>query len=112
LRPPEAAGRSGTQQRTGSLTSLEEIRAAELEAQILAQEREAEAAKRRTRDRQRSAEVTGVRTRDAAPLAVRATAEYAYVRRDITRIARVAAVLLVIVAILHVLINVMGVIRV
>ncbi len=111
-RPSEAAGRSATQQRTGSLTSLEEIRAAELEAQILAQEREAEAAQRRTRDRQRSAEVTGVRTRDAAPLAVRASAEYAYVRRDISRIARAAAVMLLVVAILHILINVMGVIRV
>ncbi len=112
-RPTDAPARSAsTQQRSGSLTSLEEIRAAQLEAQILAQEREAAAAQRRTRDRQRNADVTGVRTRDAAPLAVRATAEYAYVRRDISRIARAAAVMLLVVAILHILINVMGVIRV
>jgi hypothetical protein len=96
---------------SGSLTAAEEARAAELEAQIMAEERQAEEALRRTRDRSRATELAGPRTREAAPLAVRASAEYAYVRRDIVRIVRVGAVMLLVLAVLHVLINVMGVIR-
>ena len=46
------------------------------------------------------------------PLAVRASAEYAYVRRDIRRIVRVAILMLAIVAVLYVLINVLRVIQV
>ena len=101
-----------TPARSSGLTGLEEARAAEIEAQIVAQEREAEAAQRRVRDRSRTAEVTGVRQRDSAPLSVRASAEYAYVRRDIRRIFRAAILMLAIVAILYVLINVMRVIQV
>jgi hypothetical protein len=110
--PTPTAGPTTVGRRPGGLTTDEEIRAAELEEKIIAQEREAEAAQRRVRERVRTAEVTGVRQRESAPLAVRAAAEYAYVRRDILRIARVAAVLLLIVGVLHVLINVMGVVRV
>jgi hypothetical protein len=111
---PAAPGSPGavTGQRSGALTTAEEARAAELEAQILADEQAANQAQRRTRDRARTAELAGPRTRDAAPLAVRAAGEYAYVRRDITRIGRAAALLLVTVVVLHVLINVMGVISV
>jgi hypothetical protein len=96
--------------RPGSLTAEEEARAAELEAQIVAEERAAEDAQRRTRDRARTAEIAGPRTRESAPLHVKAAAEYAYVRRDIVRILRMGAVLLAVLAVLHVLINVMGVI--
>ena len=95
-----------------TLTSDEEARAAELEAQILAEERAAEQAQRRSRDRSRSAELVGPRTRDAAPLSVRASAEYAYVRRDILRIARVGALLLAILIALYLLINVFRVVGV
>ena len=106
------AGPGAAPTRNTGLTGLEEARAAELEAQIIAQEREAEAAQRRVRERSRTAEVTGVRQRESAPLAVRASAEYAYVRRDIRRIIRVAILMLLVVAVLYVLINVLRVIQV
>lgn len=97
---------------SGSLTEAEELRAQEIEAQIRAEERATEQAERRARDRARTAELAGPRTREAAPLHVRAANEYAYVRRDIVRILRMAVVLTVIVAVLYVLINVTGTISV
>lgn len=114
---PSASGIAATPAVTpvvpaGAVTPDEEARAAELEAQIVAEERAAEQAQRRSRDRSRTTELVGTRTRDAAPLAVRASAEYAYVRRDILRIARVGALLLAIMIVLHLLINVFGVVPV
>jgi hypothetical protein len=97
--------------RPGSLTAEEEARAAELEAQIVAEERAADTAQRRGRDRARTAELAGPRTREAAPLAVRAAGEYAYVRRDIVRIARVGGLLMALLLLFHLLINVAGVVR-
>ena len=93
---------------SGSLTSQEEARAAELEEQIRAEERAAQQQERQARDRAKTADLAGTR-REAAPLAVRAAAEYAYVRRDILRIGRVAAILFAALAVFHVLINVMGI---
>jgi hypothetical protein len=95
-----------------NLTPDEEARAAELEAQIVAEERAAEQAARRGRERARGREegITPVRGRDLAPLSVRAAEEYAYVRRDVLRIVRVGGGLLLILAILFVLIDVARVI--
>jgi hypothetical protein len=111
IRPP----RTGAPARpSSSLTTDEEIRAAELEAQIVAEEKAAELAARRTRERAQQAAATPARTptaREALPLSVRAADEYAYVRRDIYRITRIGLVLLAILAVLYVLINVLGVIR-
>ena len=111
-----AAGAAGTPavpvRPSGALTAAEAERAAELEAQIVAEERAAEQAQRRSRDRARAGELAGPGTRDTVPLSVRAAGEYAYVRRDIRRITRVGALLLLLLAILHVLINVAGVIRI
>ena len=104
-RPADAAPR-----RSGGLTREEEARAAEIEAALLAEERAAQQATRRTRDRDRFADA-GPRARDLAPLAVRAADEYAYVRRDVIRIVRVGGSLLAILAVLYVLINVAHVIR-
>ena len=98
--------------RPGFLTPDEEARAAELEARILAEERSAAETQRRSRDRARSADLAGPRTRDATPLSVRAAGEYAYVRRDISRIARVAGFLLATLVVLHLLINVLRVVSV
>lgn len=67
------------------LTDAEETRAAELEAAIVAEEREAEAAKRRARAA-RTAEPVGT-ARPGSTLAVSAANEYSYVARDIRRIA-------------------------
>jgi len=77
---------------------------------IVAEERAAEVAQRRTRDRTRATELAGARSRDSTPLAVRAASEYAYVRRDIVRIARIGALLLLLLGVLHVLINVAAVV--
>jgi hypothetical protein len=90
----------------GSVTVEEEARAAELEAAILAEEKAATSA-REARDRRgiAAAEMpTGVAAAPSA-LATRASEEYAYVRRDIRRIAIVGGFLLLILAILDVLVN-------
>jgi len=75
------------------LTDAEEARAAELEAAIVAEEREAEAAKRRARPT-RTAEPVGT-VRPGSNLAVSAAEEYGYVARDVRRIAIVGGSLVV-----------------
>ena len=109
-RPGPAQATAPTRPST-SLTAAEEARAAELEATIMAEERAAEQAQRRGRDRNRGVAAVGSRVRDAAPLSVRASEEYAYVRRDVLRIVRVGGALLLILAVLFVLIDVLHVIR-
>jgi hypothetical protein len=79
-----------------SLTAAEEARAAELEAQIVAEERAAETAQRRVRERDRRAADHEPVVRGSLPLGVRAADEYAYVARDVRRLAVVAAGLLAI----------------
>jgi hypothetical protein len=69
-----------------SLTPEEEARAAELEAKILDEERAAEASVRRPRGRR---DQTSVPVERQGTLAVRAADEYAYVVRDVRRIALV-----------------------
>ena len=107
--PRAASAPSVSARPSNSLTREEEARAAEIEAQIVAEERAAENALRRSRDRSRGVESAG-RVRDVAPLAVRASEEYAYVRRDVFRIARIGGALIAILAILYVLIDVAHVI--
>lgn len=88
--------------RPSGLTEAETARAAELEAQLLAEERAAEAARSRTRQRPTTA-------RDALPgggLGVRAEEEYAYVARDVKRIVRVGSLLVAILLALWVVIDV------
>jgi hypothetical protein len=78
--------------RPDSLTDAEEARAAQLEAAIVAEERQAEEAKRRARP---------ARTTDAVPmrstssLAVSGADDYAYVARDVRRIVFVGGSLVV-----------------
>jgi hypothetical protein len=67
-----------------SITPEEEARAAELEAEIVAAERQAERAARPSRDRITPAEA-GPRVRSGS-IAVRAAEEYGYVSRDVRRI--------------------------
>jgi hypothetical protein len=99
---------------SNQLTADEEVRAAELEAQIVADERAAEEQIRRGRERARGRDegLAPVRGRDLAPLAVRASEEYAYVRRDVLRIIRVGGSLLLVLAVLYVLIDVTRVITI
>ena len=69
--------------RPTTLTAEEEARAAELEARIVAEEKAAEAASKRTR---RGPAEPAARS---GSIASRASAEYAYVMRDVRRIATI-----------------------
>jgi hypothetical protein len=82
--------------RPPSLTAEEEARAAELEAKILEEEREAERTQQRARERGQRVTQREPALRATAPLAVRAADEYAYVARDVRRIAIIATGLLAI----------------
>jgi hypothetical protein len=94
--------------RPTSLTAEEEARAAELEAQIVADERQAEQVQKRARDRQRGSEREAV-VRSSVPLSVREAEEYAYVARDVRRIATIAFGLLAIMVGLWIALQVSGV---
>lgn len=97
--------------RPDGVTPEEEARAAELEAAILAEEKAAEDTRRRGRGqgRDRAAPIEGT-IYSLSSLATRAAEEYAYVRRDVRRIAIVGGGLLAILTTLHVLVNVLHVI--
>lgn len=107
-RPAAQAAPSSVVPPSASLTADEEARAAELEARIVAEERAAEEALRRSRSRSRQVEAA----RSAEPLSVRAAGEYAYVRRDVVRFVRLAAILLGILAVLYLLIEVAQVVSI
>jgi hypothetical protein len=94
--------------RPTSLTAEEEARAAEIEAQIVAEERQAEQVQKRARDRQRGGEREAV-VRSSVPLSVREAEEYAYVARDVRRIATIAFGLLAIMIGLWIALQVSGV---
>ena len=94
--------------RPTTLTLEEEARAAELEAQIVSEERQAEQAQRRARDRQQRAAGDPV-VRSTVPLSVREAEEYAYVARDVRRIATIAGGLFAIMIGLWIALQVSGV---
>ncbi len=94
--------------RPTTLTPEEEARAAELELQIVSEERLAEQAQRRARDRQQRAASDPV-VRSSVPLSVREAEEYAYVARDVRRIATIAAGLFAIMIGLWIALQVSGV---
>ena len=99
-----ATGSEVVAPRPASLTPEEEARAAELEAAIVAQERQVEASQRRS---QRSAPEIAVRA--TSPLAVAAANEYAYVARDVRRVAIVGGSLIGLLLALWVVVQVTGV---
>lgn len=96
---------------SSGLTEAEELRAAELEAEATAKERAtiAESLRRRARAQERE---LGETADLSAPLSVRAAHEYAYVARDVKRIALTAGLMVTILAVLHILVNVLGVISI
>lgn len=100
-----ASGSQLAESRPASLTAEEEARAAELEAAIVAQEHQAEEG-RRNRS-QRSAPDVAVRA--SPPLATAAANEYAYVARDVRRVAIVGGSLVSLLLILWVVTQVTGV---
>lgn len=96
-------------QSSSSLTEAEIARAAELEAEANARERAAiaDSLRRRARGQANVLQEPGDIN---APLSVRAAHEYAYVARDVKRIALTASLMVAILAVLHILVNVTGVI--
>ena len=97
----------------GALSAAEEARAAELESQIVAQERDAEVGRARSRDRSRSGDTTRAgRAGSQGLLAARAAEEYAYVVRDVRRILFVGGMIAVALIALYLAIDVAHVITV
>jgi hypothetical protein len=85
-----------------SITPEEEARAAELEAQIVAEEQAAtEARNARARGRRADAEVVV----SSGAIAARASDEYRYVSRDLRRIAVVGGFLIAVMVVLEILVN-------
>jgi hypothetical protein len=94
-----------------SLTDAEEQRAAELEASLRAEERAALAAELRRKARaQEGIELNRLSSDVNAPLRERMAHEYAYVSRDVKRIALTAGLMVAILAVLDILVNVTGII--
>jgi hypothetical protein len=94
---------------SASLTETEFEQAARLEAELVAKERAAiaESLRRKARGEERA---LGGAADHNAPLSVRAAHEYAYVARDVKRIAATAGLMVGILALLYILTNVLGVI--
>src|SRR5687768_2954619 len=97
---------------SSGLTEAEERRAAELEAEATAKERAAIAESLRRRSRAALERDLPATADHNAPLSVRASHEYAYVARDVKRIALTASLMVAILAVLHILVNVLGVISI
>jgi hypothetical protein len=95
----------------GHLTDAEMQRAEQLEAEANAREKAAIAESLRRRNRA-GAQIVDHGYDVNAPLAVRASKEYAYVARDVRRIVLTASIMVAILAVLAILINVMGVISI
>ena len=109
-RPSSPSARAGSPApvaapRPASLTPEEEARAAQLEAAIVAEERQAEDTRRNRAQRPAS----DVPVRASSPLASAAASEYAYVARDIRRLAIVGGSLLTILIGLWVVVQVIRV---
>jgi hypothetical protein len=83
-------------------------RAAELESEIVAQEKATQAG--RGRSRVPEPLDTSARARNASPLAVRAAEEYGYVTRDVRRIITVGGLMAGILMVFVVLIDILHVI--
>ena len=103
--PAAAPGADVAPTRSTSLTPEEEARAAQLEAAIVAQERQAEEGRRSRAQRAAPESVT----RSSSPLAVAAANEYAYVARDIRKVAIVGGSLVGLLLALWVVTQVTGV---
>ena len=97
----------------GALSDAEEARAAELESEIVAQERSADVGRARARDRGRAIETARPsRSGGQGLLAARAAEEYGYVVRDVRRILFVGGAMAAALAVLYVLIDVAHVVTI
>jgi len=90
-----------------ALTDAEEARAAELEAAIVAEERQAEAAKQRARATRTTDPVAAPRS--SSVLSISSAEEYAYVARDVRRIAIVGGGIILFLIALWVVSQILGI---
>lgn len=97
---------------SSALTDAEMQRAEQLEAEMVARERAAIAESLRRKARAQAGEQAHETGDVNAPLKVRMAHEYAYVSRDVKRIALTGGLMIAILAVLDILINVMGVIKI
>jgi inosine-uridine nucleoside N-ribohydrolase len=97
------AGTASTTAKPTGLSDAEVARAAELEAQLVAEERAAQQSRSRTRERAATREL--VSSGPSGSLA-NASAEYAYVGRDVKDIVRIATLLIGILLALWIVIDV------
>jgi hypothetical protein len=104
-RPGAATSASAPVTPPATLTPEEEARAAQLEAAIVAEERQAEAGRRARSERNSSP----APLRASSPLAAAAANEYAYVARDVRRVALVGGSLIGFLVVLWVVVQVTGV---
>ena len=93
--------------RPSGLTDAELKRAAELEAQMVAEEQAAETTRRRTQER-----ITTARELSSPVRALDDATEYAYVARDLKDILRIAILLLIVLFALYIAIDVTGVLKI
>ena len=105
---PTSTAAAPTTPRPATLTPEEEARAAELEAAIVAEERAAEDSVKRGRERGRRA------SEPADPvlrgtIATRASAEYAYVARDLRRVTIIGGGLIALLFILWAIVEATGI---
>jgi len=105
-----ASAPAGAPRPPGAVTPEEEARAAELEAQILAEEKASEEARKGRTPRDRTEPATEATIYSSVPLAQRAAQEYGYVRRDLRRIAIVGGGLLLVMLVIDVILNVTNVV--
>lgn len=94
---------------SSGLTDAEMRRAEELEAEATAKEKAAIAESLRRRNRGAADDLTPAGDVNA-PLSVRMSHEYDYVARDVKRIALTGGLMVAILAVLHILVNVLGVV--
>ena len=98
---------------SGVLSEAEEARAAELESQIVAQDRSAEDVRARARERGRTTETARPgRAGGQGLLAARAAEEYGYVVRDVRRILVVGGAMAAALVVLYVLIDIAHVVKI
>ena len=97
-----------TAARGRGLSQAEIDRAAQLEAQLTTREKSHQAAVRARADASAPHATVDVN----APLAVRASKEYAYVARDIRRIALTGGLMAAILAVIAILVDVLGVLKI
>jgi hypothetical protein len=102
---PGTSGSAAAIPRATGLSEAELARAAELESQLLAEERAAEVARKRSVER-------GAIRESAPTRALAFEEEYAYVARDVRDIVRIAVLLLAVLFGLWILIDVLGVIQI